>query len=88
MGGSPPYFFGSLMARHNHLILCDICGFQFHRNQVRKNWKGQIVCHVDYEPKHPQLTIPAVRDRMSVKDARVPDDPPLDVPPFTVDDII
>jgi transposase len=76
------------MARHNHLIICDICGFQYHRDEVRKNWKNQIVCHKDYEEKHPQLILRPRRDRQAVPDARVPNDPDLLDQPFTTSDIV
>lgn len=61
---------------------CDICGFVYKRNRMRKNWKGQLVCREDYEPKHPQLTIHTPVDRIAVQDARPhPEDPAnLDAP--------
>jgi len=35
--------------------LCDICGQRYRLNDLRKNWKGFMVCSADYEPKEPQL---------------------------------
>ena len=36
---------------HTYKRECDICGFDYLRNEMRKNWKGQVVCEQDYEPK-------------------------------------
>lgn len=74
--------------KYNHLTICDICGFQYHAYEMRKNWKNQIVCPTDYEPKQPQLTIKPRTDRQSVNDAREPTDPGLADPPFTTSDMI
>lgn len=53
-----------------HNALCDLCGFKFKRNEMRLNWKHQLVCREDYEQKHPQLTILPRYDRQAVRDAR------------------
>jgi hypothetical protein len=34
--------------------ICDICGFQFKSGQLKKNWKGEMVCQTDFELRHPQ----------------------------------
>ena len=33
--------------------LCDICGFKFKADQLRKRWDGLMVCSRDFEPRHP-----------------------------------
>jgi len=33
---------------------CQFCRLRFHRSELKKNWKGQLVCLWDYETKHPQ----------------------------------
>lgn len=35
--------------------LCDICGQRYRYLDLRKNWKGFMVCPEDYEPKSPQI---------------------------------
>ena len=35
--------------------LCDYCGQRYRLNDLKKNWKGFMVCPSDYEPKEPQL---------------------------------
>ena len=75
--------------RYNHKTICDICGFEYPYNLMKKNWKNQIVCQEDYEEKHPQLTLKPRADRQSVKDARVPNDPTeLADPPITTSQLI
>lgn len=36
---------------------CQMCRMRFHRSELKKNWKGQLVCLWDYETKHPQDTL-------------------------------
>ena len=44
----------------NRLILgdwnaiCDICGLKFKASELRKDWRGLMVCVRDWEPRHPQ----------------------------------
>ena len=37
------------------VAICDYCGFQYPYQELRKNWKGFMVCPQDYEPKSPQI---------------------------------
>lgn len=46
--------------------ICDVCGFEFKSDQLRKNWKGLMVCHNDYEQRHPQEFIRARHEDTSV----------------------
>lgn len=34
--------------------VCDVCGFQFKADGLKKRWDGLMVCHKDYEVDHPQ----------------------------------
>lgn len=54
------------------LAECDLCGFVYYSSQLRKNWKGQMVCKYDYEPRHPsdfyryksmETSLPFIRER-------------------------
>lgn len=33
--------------------ICDVCGFQFKSTEMRERWDGMMVCHDDYETRHP-----------------------------------
>lgn len=37
--------------------ICDVCGFQFKTNELRKRWDGFLVCDDDFETRHPQELI-------------------------------
>jgi hypothetical protein len=50
--------------------LCDLCGFKFKSDELRQNWKGQMVCSSDYEMRHPQDFIRVPRDDPSTPWAR------------------
>lgn len=32
---------------------CDVCGFQYKANELRKRWDGLMVCEADFETRHP-----------------------------------
>jgi len=51
-------------------VICDVCGFEFPSDQVKKRWDGLIVCDKDYEQKHPQLSIRTRPEKMGVAFAR------------------
>ena len=36
--------------------ICDICGFKFKREDLRKRWDDAVVCRKHWETKHPSLT--------------------------------
>ena len=42
--------------------LCDICGQKYKASELRKNWKGLMVCSRDFEPRHPQDFVRGVED--------------------------
>ena len=51
--------------------ICDRCGAEFHRSEMRKEWTGLLVCIKRcWEPKHPQLNVRGKKDKQSVRDAR------------------
>lgn len=39
------------------LVICDVCGFEFPSDKVKKRWDGLIVCEKDFEHDHPQKHI-------------------------------
>lgn len=71
-------------------VICDRCGFKRHRSKCRKEWTGLLVCRdTCWEPKHPQLSIKAKKERPAPKDARPePEDVYLSTAnPVTADDL-
>jgi hypothetical protein len=34
--------------------VCDVCGFRFKSDQMKRRWDNLMVCHQDYETDHPQ----------------------------------
>jgi hypothetical protein len=57
--------------------ICDVCGFRYKYNQLRKNSYGLLVCPEDWEgaydfKNHPQNKTPNVRDSEFIKDPRPP----------------
>ena len=35
-------------------VICDVCGWEFYSDEVKKRWDGLLVCHKDFEYDHPQ----------------------------------
>lgn len=54
----------------DHYRICDECGFKVRASETRKRWDGMIVCHKDWEPRHPQDGVRGRRDKQAVKNAR------------------
>ena len=57
--------------------VCDICGFVYPHNVMKKNSFGLLVCPTDYdgafdEKNHPQNKAPDVKDDETIKDPRPP----------------
>lgn len=42
------------------LAICDICGFQYYHDELRKDWRGLMVCRYDHDPKPDLLLKPEV----------------------------
>lgn len=47
-------------------VICDVCGFKFKADQLKKRWDGKMVCDVDYELRNPQDLIRIPTDDPSV----------------------
>lgn len=52
------------MIRWDPEIACDICGLPVKLSQVRKTWDGLQVHPACWSPKHPQLDVRPVRERL------------------------
>ena len=42
--------------------ICDVCGFRFHSNELQLRWDGLRTCRKDWETRHPQDYIKAIKD--------------------------
>lgn len=45
-------------------VVCDVCGFWYSSDKVKKRWDGLITCEKDWESKHPQLSIRIPKEQM------------------------
>lgn len=45
--------------------LCDVCGFKFHSDKLRKRWDGLFVCDKDWEARNPQDFIKLRAERIT-----------------------
>jgi hypothetical protein len=37
----------------NWKVACDVCGMWFPSGEMQKRWDGLVVCHKDFETRHP-----------------------------------
>lgn len=54
-----------------------ICGFDFNRSALRKNWRGLWVCAADWEPRNQADFVRGVPDPQKVRGGALPE--PADV---------
>ena len=52
------------------LAICDVCGYRYYNDQLKKDWRGLMVCKDDWETRHPQDFLKVRRDIMSPPWAR------------------
>ena len=62
---------------------CDVCGFEFYSDEVKKRWDGLIVCEKDFETRHPQDFVRAIPDRQTTPWSR-PEQPDVFIPVCTL----
>ena len=64
----------------DHNVTCDVCSRKIKMSQAKSRWDGFLVCHADFEERHPQDFVRARQDKISVFITRP-------IPPlvFTVD---
>lgn len=51
--------------------ICDRCGFKFKASELIEDWQGFRVCVHDFETRHPQDFVKAVRDKIYVPWTRI-----------------
>jgi hypothetical protein len=47
-----------------------VCGLKFYGSELRKNYRGMMVCKDDFETRHPQESIKVKKERIKVQDPR------------------
>lgn len=57
-------------------VICDVCGFEYGSDEVRKRWDNLIVCEKDWETRHPQDFIRPGRETNKLPFVR-PEPPPV-----------
>ena len=45
-----------------HWVVCDVCSLVYRNKDMMKRWDGTVVCKYDFEARHPQDLIRAVKD--------------------------
>jgi len=60
----------SRFKRGDYNVISDSSGQKIKRSQARFTWDGFLVDKRDWEPKHPQLTIRARSEKISVDNPR------------------
>lgn len=61
--------------------LCDVCGGKFKSTEMRKRWDGLMVCGSDWEPRHPQDFLRAVKETSNQLPWTRPDNDGIDGSP-------
>jgi len=56
--------------------ICDVCGMAFRQADLKKRWDGAVVCHQDWEVRHPQDFLRARKERISPSGHVRPDPSP------------
>lgn len=54
----------------DYYMICDRCRFKFRRSQMTRTYDGLWVCQKDWEPRHPQESVKAKHQEVSVPVAR------------------
>lgn len=47
-------------------VTCDVCGFNFLNDELKKRWDGMMVCDKDWEPRHPMDFLKTKPDKQMV----------------------
>ena len=56
----------------NYNAICDVCGFKYKADELRRRWDGLMVCSSDFEQRHPQDLIRLRPEKQGVPWARPP----------------
>lgn len=50
--------------------ICDSCGIRYFLSELKKDWRGFMVCKKDFEPRHPQDSVKVTPDKIVIDNAR------------------
>lgn len=75
------------MRKDDNMVICDICGFAMKASKTRFNYKGQLVCFADYEPRHPLELLRPRKERPRPRKIRVEGEFQFLERPVTKDDL-
>lgn len=50
--------------------ICEVCGFRYRASKTERRWDGLIVCHEDWESRHPQDFVRGRKDLQNVPNPR------------------
>ena len=78
-----------MAGRKNVFGICDVCGYRYKLNQLKKNSYGMMVCQTDYDGQydlknHPQNRNVRLQDEETIKNPR-PDEGDVYVPVTVTD---
>jgi len=51
-------------------LICDVCGFKIKASKSKKRWDGLVVCHADWEVRHPMDFLKSRSDKIVVPFSR------------------
>jgi len=72
----------------DYYLVCDVCGRDFRRSEMRQRWDNAWVCQADWEPRHPQEGVRGIPEKVKVPIARpVPTIVTIGVGDVTQDDL-
>lgn len=54
----------------DYWMVCDECGLDYRRSEIRQRWDNAWVCEKDLEPKHPQESVRGIPEKINVPVAR------------------
>lgn len=55
-------FKGNGWKKGDNYAICDVCGLRYLSSELSKRWDGLVVCEDDWESRHPQEFVRAVKD--------------------------
>jgi hypothetical protein len=72
----------------DYYLVCDVCGLDFRRSDMKERWDHAWVCSKDWEPRNKQEDVRGISEKIKVPVARpVPTPIILGVGDVTQDDL-
>jgi hypothetical protein len=54
----------------DYYLVCDVCGLDFRRSDMKERWDKAWVCHNDWEPRNEQESVRGIPEKINVPVAR------------------